>query len=98
MHLKPFKEIIAMSKEKLDSAMAPIRARQMRSMAELEMHKLDAEILEKEISVQEMCIDKDLNLTVLIDRLDKIAVLERRKNQYGKVLKQLFPTKDEGGE
>ena len=36
MQLRPFKELIAMSKEKLDEAMAPIRARQVKSKAEME--------------------------------------------------------------
>lgn len=91
MKLKPFKELIAMSKEKLDEAMAPIRARQVKSQAELEMAKLDAEILTHEGQVQEMCTQKEINFPTLLDKLDKIALLERRKKQYGDVLKQLFP-------
>lgn len=91
MQLKPFKELIALSKEKLDEAMAPIRARQVKSKAELEMAKLDADILSKETNVQEMCAAKDIDLPMLMERLDEIALLERRKKQYGKVLQQLFP-------
>ncbi|MCY1240235.1 hypothetical protein D9M72_530720 [compost metagenome] len=91
MKLKPFKELIAMSKEKLDEAMAPIRARQVKSQAELELAKLDAEILTHEGQVQEMCTQKEINFPNLLDKLDKIALLERRKNQYANVLKQLFP-------
>jgi hypothetical protein len=91
MKLKPFKELIAMSKEKLDEAMAPIRARQVRSQADLEMAKLDADILTQEGEVQEMCTKKDINFPALIDKLDKIALLERRQKQYGEILKQLFP-------
>ena len=91
MQLRPFKEIIAMSKEKIDEAMAPIRARQVKSKADLEMAELDAQILTKETEVQEMCIAKDINMPKLIDKLDELAVLERRKTQYTKVLEQLFP-------
>lgn len=91
MQLKPFKEMISKSKEKLDEAMAPIRARQVRSKAELEMAKLDADILTKETEVQEICTNKDIDLPDLMNKLDKIALLERRKKQYGVVLKQLFP-------
>ena len=91
MKLKPFRELIAMSKEKLDEAMAPIRARQVKSQAELEMAKLDAEILTHEGQVQEMCTQKEINFPNLLDKLDKIALLERRKKQYGDVLRQLFP-------
>jgi hypothetical protein len=44
MKLKPFAEVIALSKEKLSEALAPIRARKVRSQAELEMAKLDDEL------------------------------------------------------
>lgn len=91
MKLKPFKELIAMSKEKLDEAMAPIRARQVKSQAELEMARLDADLLTHEGQVQEMCTQKEINFPNLLDKLDKIALLERRKKQYSDVLKQLFP-------
>lgn len=91
MQLRPFKDLIAMSKEKLDEAMAPIRARQVKSKAEMEMAQLDADLLTAETEIQEMCIDKDINFPKLLDKLDKVALLERRKKQYGKVLAQLFP-------
>jgi len=91
MKLKPFRELIAMSKEKLDEAMAPIRARQVKSQAELEMARLDADLLTHEGQVQEMCTQKEINFPNLLDKLDKIALLERRKKQYSDVLKQLFP-------
>lgn len=93
MKLRPYKDLIKLSKEKLDEAMAPIRARQVQAKAELEMTKLEADILDKETKVQEMCIEKDINLSKLIDNLDEIALLERRKAQYEKVLTQLFPEK-----
>jgi len=91
MQLRPFKELIALSKEKLDEAMAPIRARQVQSKAELEMAQLDADILTKQTKVQEACCAKDINFPALIDLLDDVAVLERRREQYEAVLAQLFP-------
>lgn len=91
MRLKPFAEIIAMSKEKLDEAMAPIRARQVKSKAEMEMAQLDADLLTKETEVQEMCTKKDIDFKGLLAKLDEIALLERRKKQYQKVLGELFP-------
>ena len=95
MKLRPFVELIGLSKEKLNEAMAPIRARQVRAKAELEMSKIDTDLLNLETKIQEMCAEKDINLPVLLDRLDEIALLERRKSQYEKVLDQLFPKTDE---
>jgi hypothetical protein len=93
MKLKPFAEIIAMSKEKLAESLAPIRARKVRSQAELEMAKLDDEIVRLEAEVQEQCAKEDINFPSLLDKLDKAALLERRRVQYEAVLAQLFPTK-----
>ncbi len=91
MKLKPFAEVIALSKEKLSEALAPIRARKVRSQAELEMAKLDDELIRLEAEVQEMCAKEDINFTSLLDKLDKAALLERRKAQYERVLSELFP-------
>lgn len=91
MKLRPFKELIALTKEKLDEAMAPIRARQVRLKAELEMSKIESEIVNLETSVQEMCTHKDIDLPRLIDKLDDIELLEHRRDKYQEVLDQLFP-------
>lgn len=91
MKLKPFKEIIGMSKERLSEALAPIRARKVKSQAELEMAKLDDELIRLEADIQEMCSKEEINFPTLLDKLDKVALLERRKKQYGKVLGELFP-------
>lgn len=91
MKLKPFKELIAMSKEKLHEAMAPVRARLVKSQAELEMAKLDGELVTLESQIQEACIGKEINFPALLDKLDKVALLERRKKQYAQVLRELFP-------
>lgn len=91
MKLKPFADSIAMSKEKLAESLAPVRARKVRSQAELEMAKLDDEIIRLEATVQEQCAKEDINFPDLLDKLDKVALLERRKAQYADVLAQLFP-------
>jgi hypothetical protein len=93
MKLKPFAEIIALSKEKLAESLAPIRARKVKSQAELEMAKLDDELVRLEADIQEQCAKEDLNFPALLDKLDKVALLERRKAQYEIVLAQLFPKK-----
>ena len=92
MQLKPFKELIAMTKEKLDEAMAPIRARQVKAQAELKMSELDAEIITTETKVNELVAKKEIDFDELMDALDDPAMLERRREQYNDVLSQLFPT------
>lgn len=91
MKLKPFKEIIAMSKEKLNEALAPIRARKVKTQAEMKKSEIDEKIVIIETEIQEMCADKEINFDNLFEKLDKIALLERRKKQYDRVLSELFP-------
>lgn len=91
MKLKPFKEIIAMTKELKDAALAPVRARQVKTQAELKMAEIEEKIITKETEVQEMCSEKVIDFDKLLNKLDEIALLERRQRQYKKVLGELFP-------
>lgn len=91
MKLKPFKEIIAMSKEKLDEALAPIRARQVQTQAQLEMAKIDEQLISTEARMQEVCAQKTINFPELLRLMDENALAERRKKQYTQILADLFP-------
>lgn len=91
MELKPFKELIAMSKEKIDEALAPMRARAVKAKAELEMAKLEENRIKLEAKIQEMCVGKEIDFPKLLDLMDEYDLNERRLAQYGKILAQLFP-------
>jgi hypothetical protein len=91
MEILPFAEVIKMSKEKLDEAMAPIRANAIKAKADLEKARIDTDILEKTTKVQELFTAKDVSLPAVISLLDEIAILERRNKQYTELLVQLFP-------
>ena len=51
------------------------------------------ELIRLEADIQEQCSKEDINFPSLLDKLDKVALLERRKTQYESVLAQLFPAK-----
>ena len=91
MKLKPFRELIALSKEKLDEVMAPVREHKAKSKAQFEMAKIDEQVVTLEAEVQEMCTQKDIDFEGLIAKMDKVALLERKKKQYVKVIGDLFP-------
>lgn len=92
MELRPFKELIAMSKEKLDEAMALPRAKLVELNAKTEMAKLEGEIAKKNQEVQEIFTNKkDINFPTVMDTLEDIALLELRHARYETVLDQLFP-------
>ena len=94
MKLKPFKEMIAMSKEKIEEALAPMRARQVKAQAELEMAKIDEKLITLETTVQEICSQKTISFDKLIEKLDESALLERRQKQFEKILGELFPEEE----
>lgn len=91
MKLKPFKEILKMSKEKLDEAMAPVRAHKVKTQAQLEMAKIDEKLVTLEAEIQEMCTQREINFDGLIKKLDESALMERRKKQYDRIVRELFP-------
>jgi hypothetical protein len=91
MKLKPFAEIIALSKEKLDAAMAPIRARQVKSQADLEVAKIDETLITTEAKIQELCCKPQIDFNALLRLMDEHALAERRKKQFAKIVSELFP-------
>lgn len=92
MKLKPFKEIIAMTQELKDKALAPIRAKQVETRAQLELSKLDEKIVGLETKIQEICCKKDIDFEALLSAMDEHALAERRHKQYEKVIAELFPS------
>lgn len=89
--IKPFREIISMSKEKLDEALAPIRARSARAKADLEIAKLDEKLVGVETEIHKLCAEKELDFNKISDKMDEYALAERRRDQITGLIKQLFP-------
>lgn len=91
MQLRPFKELLALSKEKIDEALAPIRARQVKAKADSLVANYEEELITIERTITEMCTSKEVDFERLADQLDKYALKERRKTQFQNIYKQLFP-------
>jgi hypothetical protein len=91
MQLKPLSEILALSKEKLDEAMAPIRARQVKAKADLESSKLSEKLVTLERQIHEACSKSDIDFAKVCDLMDEVALTERRIQQLGEIVAQLFP-------
>lgn len=90
MRLTPYRKILAMTKEAIDKTLVPIRARQTKQLGELEMMKIEEQILTLETEIQETTVKHPLNYDTLLAKLDKMALLERRKKQFARVIKELF--------
>ena len=91
MKLTPYKEILKMAKEKVDEVLAPVRAMKARKQAELEIAKLDEQIATQESKIQEICSQKEINFDTLINAQDELALTERRKKQFEKIVAEMFP-------
>lgn len=90
MKLAPYKKVLAMTKEAIDKTLVPVRVRQAKSQGELEMMKIEEKILTLESEIQEITVKHPMEWDKLLEKLDKVALLERRKKQFDRVIKELF--------
>lgn len=93
MKLISYKEALGMGKDAIKAALVPLRVNRARKQAELEMCKLDEQIASKEAAIQEACCKDEINFGHLIEQQDDLALLERKKVQYQKILDEMFPEK-----
>lgn len=91
MKLTPYKKLLTMAKEAVDTALAPVRARAAKKQAELETAKLDEKIATLESEITQECSKKDLDFEAIIRKMDDLALAERRKTQFEKITNELFP-------
>lgn len=91
--VKPFVEVIAMTKEKLDEALAPIRARSARAKADMAQAKLEEKMVTLEREIHEACASKDIDFDQIIAKIDQYDLTERKANQIRKLIGDLFPDK-----
>jgi hypothetical protein len=90
MALIKYREILTFAKEKVTEVMAPLRAREMKKKAELEMCKLDSTIAEKDQRIQEIAAEYPINFDKLIDAIDELELTHRRKDQFAKIINEMF--------
>lgn len=91
MKLTPYKKLLAMTKEAVDATLAPIRAKSARKQAELEMAKLEETIATLETEVTQLASVREVNFGRMIDKLDDLALAERKRGQFQKILEEMFP-------
>ena len=91
MKLPTYRDVLTMTKEVIDQALAPVRVIRARKQAELEMAKLDEEIATLTAALNEYCCAKEICFANVIATQDKIALTERKKRQYQVILDEMFP-------
>lgn len=91
MKLTVYAKILKMGKEAIQEALAPVRAHEMKKKAELETAKIDSRLIEQDSKIQEICSAYPINYDKLLDALDERDLLSRRKAQFDKIIKEMFP-------
>lgn len=90
MALLKYRDVLILCKEKVKEAMAPLRSREMRKKGELEVCKIDSSIAEMEQKIQELASEYPINFDKLIDALDELELTRRRKEQFEKIIGEMF--------
>jgi hypothetical protein len=89
--VKPFREVLAMTKEKLDEALAPIRARSARAKADMVSARLEEKMVTLEREIHEACATKEIDFDAVIGLIDKYELTERKNTQVKALIADLFP-------
>ena len=91
MKLKPLAEILAMTKEKIDETLAPMRARHVKAKADMKIAELEEKGVTLERQIHELCTTKDIDFDRVADLQDQHALNERRAVQMRQIVSDLFP-------
>lgn len=89
--IKPFKDLVALTKEKLDEALVPLRVRAAKAKAEGEVIKLEETLISLETKINEACAKKELDFNSIGDLMDDYDITERRLTQIKGLVEALFP-------
>jgi hypothetical protein len=92
MKLLRYKDVLALTKEKLDEAKAPFRAKEMRKRAELTQIELESTIAACEQRLSEECSKYPINFERLADTMDELRLTEHRHNQFTQIIHEMFGT------
>lgn len=90
--LATFKELIAMTKEKMDEALIPLRVEAAKNRAQGEVIKLKEKLLSLETQIKEGCAKKDIDFNAICDLMNQYDLTERRLKQINELVASLFPT------
>jgi len=88
--LLSFREALKKTKAQIDELLIPVRVKQAKLAGETELAKLEEKMLQCDVAMQELCVASPINYDKIIEKLDEIAMLERRQKQFKKVMDELF--------
>lgn len=90
MKLISFRECLKRGKAAINEALVPIRVKQARMQGEMEQAKIDEKIIGIEIKLQEHVVAHPIDYNKIIEMIDEIDLLNRRKKQFDQIIAELF--------
>ncbi|HNV67897.1 MAG TPA: hypothetical protein PKN60_12330 [Bacteroidales bacterium] len=89
--VKSFKELITLTKEKLEESMIPLRVRSAKAKAEIIKVELETKLADLEMKINEKAAQRDIEFLKVIELVDEYELTERRLKQVTGLVTQLFP-------
>lgn len=90
MKLLSFREALKKTKQQIEEMMIPVQVKQNRLAGETELAKIEEQIIDAECKLQELTVAHPINYNKILEKIDEIALLERRQGQFKKVMEDLF--------
>lgn len=94
MKLQPFSKIASSTKREV-SLQLTRRAERFQRHVEVEASVIRLKIKSRETAIKNLVSGDDIDINVLVDKMDEVALLERRARRYQEVMLELFPPKAE---
>lgn len=94
MNLKPYAELMGMTPEERDVSLASSRVAEMKKKAEMEMARMNVEIISAETKIQKLSASYPIDFAAMLDAIDTKELLGRRKEQYAQIIDEMFPSKE----
>jgi hypothetical protein len=83
-------QLYALDKEAIDAIKLPFEVRKSRKDLELAIIKIEQEIAEKDLKIQDAKGARPFNLDTILDAIDDKALLERKLKQANELMEELF--------
>jgi hypothetical protein len=90
--VKPLAALLALTSEKVDELLAPVRARGIKAKADLEQAKIEEKLISLEGEINKLCANKELDFDVIVGKMNEYDLLERKLKQIKQLISELFPT------
>ncbi len=89
--IKPFKQLLTMTKQMVEEAMIPLRVRAAKAKADSKIIQLEEAMLGLESEINLLCAEKELDFDKIATKMDAYEMTDRRKSQVQKLIDSLFP-------